>query len=1100
MKKKKGYTILFSLPFPFGVFIFYDLLEALNSQVTFAVCLSLERMANGDEDKISLAQLSEMGAKAEELRENLRKAFIDDAPRLEIAIFNSVTSLVTQFLQPSHTVGSSITQTQCSARYLVERYYLQEVFAALLLLVGEVEMDGMEVPVQAMPRQVLSTVPRSAFYVDVIARRYCLELLLYLCFSRVCRTSNVVRGIYPLLLETGPNRSDEVSENHVSEGLFSSSRFQSRKKVVSSLLNGIVLALDDGVRALLDVMLLDDKVDDSMSSHAAKHIAALFTSPLGHAWLRRERKECRDPHQQGSGPDVIMEYCKKVTFEEQTRLLASQLVRIAGCHANPQPEKVEPQLPEFLRRRKGFEEKSLIKPETLEERLHMCLATVMNTVSQLPPRSENEALFKCHYKRFYLYNKYFFSPAFNPLALRIVQTPPGSNSANAAPAGVDSILQALHRFSALAKGSTLGPSPLALLLALPPVAPGLLELLGIYDSLPSQHRLVLDHLLNALWRVGERYDEMARIFVCGALTPVRGSIVVDRVAGVVYVEPLIGSSEPRRIRGLELMLKQKGTPTAVCCNVLLAAAEECQQRAAACDISTGSAVGKGYSFASRSMKEFGGTVVPLNFLFTTTVASSSNDIPVDRDGDASGEDPEKVSEVLLARLVESICLDMDAEAVFGSTVTLDRVCDVLRAIATISPVCWQWSVLLIPKVFCVDVISSILAQHVTTAARQKAAYTLLRHAERLLAVLRSLRDAVEPGSDDVAAAAERALEAAMDAMQQCCDDSGNSRDGDGTMEGTVGVSNNNVAPDSESFTAYEYRRLVGEIERCLETRSVGSLAVHLLALSRMAEDSITDVCKRKIPDGDPLMAVVQKGFPVLIRVLTEVDDTCAAVATIQIIVWWALARLDSTDSSFVAKLLICHLLCDKKDSSSPTNSFGYRPGHRDRVGLLKVRLLDVLLGFCDYDTEGRTLRNIDDYCRRVHGFPLYNVLKELCGPAHPPAVQVATLHLVGYYFLAVYPRVSLGIACGLCADVFRHTPHSMAKAAAAAMLLNISSSVIEFDGPDCEALLQMAEAMRTYRESVGGSATDDEKVIRGHGECIRNVLQGRRLSVPVREL
>ncbi|CBH12194.1 hypothetical protein, conserved [Trypanosoma brucei gambiense DAL972] len=1053
---------------------------------------------------VSLSQLSEVSAKAEALRENLRKALIDHAPRFEVCVFESLMCLLDNFLQPPASDNFSHSVRE-DTNYLIERYYLQEVFAALLLLVGEDDLDGVEVAVGSAPHRVASEVPQSAFYVDIHTRRYCRELLLYLCFSRVHKKRRVVRALYPLLLNGSTKQSGEVSQNHISEGLFASSRFKSRKKLVSGILNGIVLSFPDGIRSVIDVLLLDDRVDDSMSVHAAKHIASLFTIKLDHAWLCGDHWKSEKEEQQENEQIVTVRYCKNISLEEQIRALSSQLVAIAVCHAAaPLLAKEKVALPAFLQGKQKLERNLLVKPETLEERLHICLATILNTVSQLPLRSEDETYFKRCYKRFYLYNKYFFTPAFRALTLRTSVNAPNIPAANTSAAvtcegtsgsggissnGADEVVKALSRFCALAKGSTLGPSSLALLLALPPVAPGLLELVFVQDSLPPPHRFALQQLLSALWKIEGKYEEMAHIFVRGALSPVRGSVTIDRVSGFVGVDLRTASPTVRRIRGLQELVMSESTPSGLCRGVLLAAAKECQQRAAKGNTSPDDP-------SNSRCGGTGGSDVGLrpqrrvvNFLYSNTIHDQGEE-------EVGKEICDRTEEITLVRMVECICLGTSADAVFGAEITLGCVCDVLAVVATISFVCWRWTVLLIPKVFCKDVVTTVFAQHATIADRRKAAEDLLLRGERLFSVLTALHAAVDSSSDDVSAAAEGSLAAAMETSRQYSSNVGSEGH---SVHDDHDATGNTVSYSSEDEVRSTYRRLAVEAEKCLETRSTGSLVVHLLALSRMAEDEASK--RRNAPShySDKLVGAVQPALHVLSRVLAEVDDACAAVAAIKTMVWWALARADSPDSSFIGNLLIYQLSRDVRGRSSKfplQASVAATPVQLDRM---KVRLLDVLLGLCDYDTEGRTLRNIDDYSRQMYGYSLYDLLRELCGPRHSVAVQVAALHLVGHFVIAVAPRVSVELACVLCKDVFRHTPHAMAKAAAAAMLVCISSSLEVFGEGSVEPLLRMADAMRNYRDAAVEN-TVHEDVIRRHGERIKGLLEEKQFMLPVQEI
>ncbi|KEG11223.1 hypothetical protein DQ04_02841050 [Trypanosoma grayi] len=104
----------------------------------------------------------------------------------------------------------------------------------------------------------------------------------------------------------------------------------------------------------------------------------------------------------------------------------------------------------------------------------------------------------------------------------------------------------------------------------------------------------------------------------------------------------------------------------------------------------------------------------------------------------------------------------------------------------------------------------------------------------------------------------------------------------------------------------------------------------------------------------------------------------------------------------------------------------------------------------------------------------------------------------------MYPRVSLSTACALCKDVFRHTPHEMAKAACASMILNVTASlhtlglVAALSDVDVALLQDMAEALRSYRCASGHDASHEE-VIHCQGRCILDVLQQQQRQLVLRE-
>ncbi|KAH8610182.1 hypothetical protein ERJ75_001125400 [Trypanosoma vivax] len=1046
-------------------------------------------MASGEARCVSLTHLSGLAQDAEALRDLLRCAFLDDAPRLEMKIFESLLALLDKWLTDDEGAQDDEAHKNSDAKTLIEQYYLQEVFAALLLLGDEACLASSEVPIARLPRLPVSAAPRSAFYVDTHARRYCAEVLIYLCFSHCCRTHRVVRALYPLLLEAAPIADGSVSQNHIGEGLLTSRRFQAKKKFVSSLLNGILLSLPDGLRAVVRVLLLDANVDDSLSIHAAKHVARLFTSSLSHAWIG-EQTDVLWEQRHALKRCVLVKYCAELTMEEQVRRLSSQLIDIALCHAEAElVSERQCSVPNFAQR---TEERLRVNPETMEERLHICLTTISNAILHLPSRSENEAAFKQCFRRFCLYNRFFLTPAFRALTLRVgTNSEPVGVEGGAPSTGEDEVLPALRRLRALAKGSSLGPSPLALMLAIQPLSPAILELCALRETLPTVHSDEVKLLLEALWRIEEKFDELAYIFVRGVFAPVRGHIRIDRVAARVHVDISSASPAARRMKGLRDLLLCETTPAGMCFSVLMALTTECQERAAVCGVAETVSAIPTLNAGVPKARTF-------SFIYKKEESALGDCAEVVRGGENVNDT--KVEEmVMMAQMVEGICLCMNAEAVFGATASLERVCDVLSCVSTVSLTTWRWAALLVPHVFSTEIVNTVFAQYVTATEKQAKARSLRLRLERLKTVMAGLC----PFGEGIFDEQEAALTLTMKTVEEYCGETDACHDEDTTYS----LCRMKEAAKSLSLC----HDLTVAVERSLETRSTASLVVHLLSISRLAEETANVAggrCqgggKSKSACTNDLQAVkeVQSAMKVLCRVLAEVDDACAAVSACKALVWWSIARSDSLDSSFVARLLLDLLRADVNRIPAlklvlPTLSLAVTPAH---VSRLKTRVLDVLLGFCDYDTEGRTLRNIDDYCKQAYGYCLFDVVADLCGPQHSAPLQVAALHLAGHIVVSTYPRISLARACGLCADVFRHTPHAMAKAAASAMLANILAALEVLDEVGVAQLLPLAEAMLSYRSGADKTDAHHEDVIRSHGRCIKELVhqqQQQQLLAPL---
>jgi hypothetical protein len=325
----------------------------------------------------------------------------------------------------------------------------------------------------------------------------------------------------------------------------------------------------------------------------------------------------------------------------------------------------------------------------------------------------------------------------------------------------------------------------------------------------------------------------------------------------------------------------------------------------------------------------------------------------------------------------------------------------------------------------------------------------------------------------------------------------------------------------------QWQRLSTQLQSALDGRSSAEIAMTLTSLSRSVDDVVHD-----LEDPQPLQSVVQPLLLALIRVLYECEEVGSAVRAVHCVAWLCMYRFDSPDSTFVADVVWAVLgeaTVPAWLASQIKHTQGKTPASLVRTCRLRARLLDVLLAWTDYDEDGRTLRNIDDALRRTRHVNLYEVLVRLCHHASDMLVQVATLHLVGGYALAVYPRVPLTALCELCRDVFRLSQHEMPKAACAAALGKVvatlchsandtngapsssSSLPLLLTEVDLEACHTVASAMASYRgrppagvaaprsntvNSLKEAATEVEMhdaVIQQHGRDMLQLL--RRVSL-----
>lgn len=305
-------------------------------------------------------------------------------------------------------------------------------------------------------------------------------------------------------------------------------------------------------------------------------------------------------------------------------------------------------------------------------------------------------------------------------------------------------------------------------------------------------------------------------------------------------------------------------------------------------------------------------------------------------------------------------------------------------------------------------------------------------------------------------------------------------------EGTTGDSASSPEVSAEALSAIH--TLHQAVLEAMGRQGAGttSLSVALSQLSSKVEDICLTGSHRHTRSGESpvtdIVALIRESIgktlmDTLFHLLECISDTYSAVSAIKVLCWMGMYRWDSPDSSLLAAKLWSALL---REVSAPP--LGLRAGaplqKYERESTFKVRLLDVLLAWCDYDHQGRTLRHMDDYGLRVHHRSVFDLLSWLCQAQQPDVVQVAALHCLGHYFPAVYPRVSLWKLSRVCQDVFRHTRIEMSKAACAAMLLQVCRAltftdveVAEGDEDSIRHVFQRDQELREIRQIANAMAT-----------------------------
>ncbi|KPA86725.1 hypothetical protein ABB37_00812 [Leptomonas pyrrhocoris] len=960
----------------------------------------------------------------------------------------------------------------------------------------------------------------SKVYVSKAQRHFCFLIFMYVCWSPASLPlKDVLHALYPLLDPGGPstatltgdsaavapNGAGTFAENNIAADLFAQPRFANRKRWISGMLSGLVLSRANGLRALLRVLLLDDRVEADITMEAAQLVVRLLTTPPPVVWVLADSPSPLllsptngEVLRQGSvekGLRVVRD--ASTSIESEIKQLAPQLLSLLKEQADEVEEGErcnrasaaakarEGNQPRFLARLEAVHQR--LPAETLEQRLHMFVTLLLNALVRLPPRQS--AAFARSYRQFFYANKYILSPGFGCLSLR-----------SEGPYREDDVVAALRRLTSLVRGVALGAGTGVLAHVLPATAAGVLNICALQQATTASdaaelisRRQQLDHTMQRFLiplLSNSSLHELTAHALVQACTTEHSHVFSDGNAVEVELTYVSMTCTARTLtNGLEWLLSAMPVPAPDFVHACVEAMVD------ACQL---------HLYASG-----------VESLATPNVVSSSTDNTMHVDSTAQAS---VSSTPPLVLLLERLCLEAPSEAIFGARERLSLISTLalLGRLLGLSVVLYRWAVGMLNALLRSDSVRVALHGGATSSASVAGVAAaeststcdagqpleehlrflsrLVRTCQGILSTLQALLDhshSQNSTSDGVMEMAPLIITIEDDpelstltsetcaALRSCVTDTMRQLNGCNT---TCEVSSTDMESgchaervlqhrDSEIAvsTTAQWQRLLTQLQSALDGRSSVDVAMTLASLSRSVDEVVHDVASP-----EPFQSVVQPLLLTLIRVLYECDEVGCAVRAVHCVTWLCMYRFDSPDSSFIADLVWAVLGEDQLPAwlaAHVGHPAGRAPALVARFCRLRVRLLDVLLAWTDYDEDGRTLRNVDDVLRRTRHIALYDALARLCHNSSDVFVQVAALHLVGAYALAAHPRVPLAALCDLCRDVFHLSPHEMAKAAGAAALGKVVASLCQSSEAtaflltevDVDACQSLAAAMASYR-------------------------------------
>ncbi|KAG5476329.1 hypothetical protein LSCM1_04031 [Leishmania martiniquensis] len=1107
--------------------------------------------SNAHADQLSVVYLRHLHEGVLQLREHLRCALLADSPQTEMIVYVSLYRLYRDFYLPFYYskahIPSSLPPGAGAAPLPDERTaaspemwfvlttYTQDVLAACLYLLDPASLPTTYIvpPTPPACEAAVNDSNASNFYVSAEQRRFCGLVFLYTCWSPATLPLHVIlQALYPLLDpglpgplsvtgstlsatadQPGATEPSPVAENHIAADLFAQKRFASRKQLLRGTLTGLVLTRPNGVRALLRILLLNDKVEADMTGEAAHLLVQLLTSPVSRLWWRQQQPGEPVGHrnlssvsgkEDGAETVIVVRVATALSAEEHARLLAPHLLALlqehagatagapstsAGAAATAQPRFLSLVGAANLR----------LPAETVEQRLHLGLTKLINALVRLPPRSSHD--FPRFYRQFFYTNKYVLSPGFGCLSLRsdtLVEE--------------KDVIAALARLSTLLKGVSLGAGTDAAALVLSATAAGLLSLCALFSGrllgesdavrfvsplLPASLRILLTEMLSN----PSIYDVCGRALVmaCGEARPhcyLPGTLLQPHLR---YTRDVC--RRERLAAGLEWLLLDVAATTPGFVHACVDAAVE------TCLLEL---------FAS-GVDHLALPPAPrLTEMTCLSVATPS----------LISAPPVEADTAPLVAVLERLSFEAAPEALFGSySASLASTLELLGRILRLSGALYRWALGLMENMLSAGCIEVHLGAGDSVAERRLRLSRLKQCSRTILASL-TLSDTPAEGTEawasmvtgddallSLTVRVRQALETCLERIEERL----------ASLELEEQLSHDQSHRQSEVITVVrvEWYQLAEKLRAALDTRSAVDVAVLLATLARRVDDVIVDVT-----NPHALYTTTQTLLVLLVRVLFETDDVGAALRAVHCVTWLGMYRFDSKDSSYMADLLWSVLAEDHLPPWLASSTGGKAVTEAAAVSRrcrLRVRVLDILLSWTDYDEDDRTLRNLDDSYRRRHHTSLYDVLVALCHSTQDALVQVAALHFIGSYALAMYPRVPVSAIFDLCRDVFRLSPHEMAKAACAAALGKVVAALCKPSGAnllvlsevDIGTLQSLASAMASYRgrpltsshanvsaPSINEAAMVDlhDAVIQQHGRdmlaLLRTVSLGRGGAAP----
>jgi hypothetical protein len=279
-----------------------------------------------------------------------------------------------------------------------------------------------------------------------------------------------------------------------------------------------------------------------------------------------------------------------------------------------------------------------------------------------------------------------------------------------------------------------------------------------------------------------------------------------------------------------------------------------------------------------------------------------------------------------------------------------------------------------------------------------------------------------------------------------------------------------------------------------------SLALRLVPPTAVAVMQLLDVLSPPTRDEGTICSLRPEVLLTVLRVLHDVDDTCVAVKAVRCAALIALRRLGPAASPTENIRIFSETVLTHSTHSPASPGLPPAPWlRRDRIGMYRLRLLDVLLCIADEDSgDCLTLRAIDDCCTRGLGlFGAIEAASVRAGAASSEAECAAALHLCGHLGLALYPRVLPSRVATLATDVFRLASSGLCRAAAASMLSHVvlglrqRELLADLAGVELVPVMDVASHMTRYISSGSpdGSSHMHDEVVRQHG---RDILKGLR--------